>query len=87
MIQLMPDELLVILTAEIVLLAAVAAMTFWRRRTDVLSGRYFSGRVHQPPPFVARPRLPLTDKRGTWLRVRPVAEASARSVMRLMTQA
>ena len=38
------DELLVIINAELILLASVVAMTFHSRRTDVLSGRYFGDR-------------------------------------------
>ena len=38
----MLHEVLVIIGMEVILLVSLAAMTFHRRRTDVLSGRYFS---------------------------------------------
>lgn len=47
------NELLVILGTEIILLASLGAMNVWRRRTDVLTGRYFSER-QDPSPSVAR---------------------------------
>ena len=34
-------ELLVIIGMEVVLFVSIATMTFHRKRTDVLSGRYF----------------------------------------------
>jgi hypothetical protein len=38
----MLDELLVIVSAELILLASIAAISLYGRRMDVLSGRYFS---------------------------------------------
>ena len=37
----MLHEVLVIIGMEVILLVSIAAMTFHRKRTDVLSGRYF----------------------------------------------
>ena len=37
----MLHEVLVIIGMEVILLVSVATMTFHRKRTDVLSGRYF----------------------------------------------
>lgn len=44
----MQDELLVILGAEVTILAYVAAMTLYARRMDVLSGRSFERSVVSP---------------------------------------
>jgi hypothetical protein len=52
----MPDELLVILGAEVTILVFVVAMTLYARRMDVLSGRSFersgvspAGKRHRSP--------------------------------------
>lgn len=44
----MPDELLVILGAEAIILAFVTAMTLYARRMDVLSGRSFERSLVSP---------------------------------------
>lgn len=84
----MPEELLVILGAEAILLVFVTAMTLHLKQTDVLSGlhrpaaRRFDGRPNSSSPSSIRARawalLPLTK---TWIGVGRLAPANLRLLL------
>lgn len=84
----MPEELLVILGAEAILLVFVTAMTLHLKQTDVLRGlhrpaaRRFDGRPNSSSPSSIRARvgalLPLTK---TWMGVGKLAPANLRRLL------